>query len=156
MNVKKFVYVSTVNVVEVADIIDTDECTPRYTCIYSACKLVAELIGKTMSYNEKMEYVTALIAMPYGEGNAANTLPNVIMKQLLEGISPKLIEGNNLYDCSMVGSMSELANLNINLMISCGVLVKYITAGNAALGLISLILSCVLISMLCLVHTLFI
>ena len=107
MNVKKFVYVSTVNVVEVADIIDTDECTPRYTCIYSACKLVAELIGKTMSYNEKMEYVTALIAMPYGEGNAANTLPNVIMKQLLEGISPKLIEGNNLYDLVYIHDVAK-------------------------------------------------
>ena len=98
MGAKKFVYVSTVNVVEVADLIDSCECTPRYTCIYSAGKLVAELIGKTLSYNGNMQYITALVAMPYGEGNSANTLPNIIMKQLMAGVSPKLIEGNNLYD----------------------------------------------------------
>lgn len=98
MNTKKFVYVSTVNVVEVAGLIDTYDCKPRYTCIYSAGKLVAELMGKTLAYNQGMEYISALVAMPYGEGNTANTLPNIIMKQLTQGITPKLIEGNNLYD----------------------------------------------------------
>lgn len=107
MGAKKFVYVSTVNVVEVADLIDSHECKPRYTCIYSAGKLVAELIGKTLSYNGNMEYITALVAMPYGEGNSANTLPNIIMKQLMEGLSPKLIEGNNLYDLVYIDDIAK-------------------------------------------------
>ena len=107
MGAKKFVYISTVNVVEVADLIDSCECKPRYTCVYSAGKLVAELIGKTLSYNGKMEYITALVAMPYGEGNSANTLPNIIMKQLIQGVSPKLIEGNNLYDLIYIDDVAK-------------------------------------------------
>lgn len=107
MGAKKFIYVSTVNVVEVADIIDSYECKPRYTCIYSAGKLVAELIGKTLSYNGNMEYITALVAMPYGEGNSASTLPNIIIKQLVDGVSPKLIEGNNLYDLVYIDDVAE-------------------------------------------------
>ena len=107
MGTKKFVYVSTVNVVEVADLIDSYECKPRYTCIYSAGKLVAELIGKTLSYNGNMEYITALVAMPYGEGNSANTLPNIIMKQLMDGVSPKLIEGNNGYGLVYIDDVAK-------------------------------------------------
>ena len=68
---------------------------------------MAELIGKTLSYNEKMEYITALVAMPYGEGNFANTLPNIVMKQLMEGMTPKLIEGNNLYDLIYISDVAE-------------------------------------------------
>lgn len=98
MRAKKFVLVSTVNTIELQTFITEETFSPRYTCIYSAGKLAAELMGKTIAHNHGMKYCTALIAMPYGEGNRARTLPNIIMEQLLNGIRPKLIEGNNLYD----------------------------------------------------------
>lgn len=98
MRAKKFVLVSTVNTIELQSFITEETFSPRYTCIYSAGKLAAELIGKTIAHNHGMEYCTALIAMPYGEGNRARTLPNIIMEQLMNHTRPKLIEGNNLYD----------------------------------------------------------
>lgn len=98
LNTKKFVLTSTVNTVELRSFIGNEDFKPRYTCIYSAGKLAAELIGKTLAYNGGMEFCTALVAMPYGEGNGARTLPNIVMEQLMSGIKPRLIEGENLYD----------------------------------------------------------
>lgn len=98
LNAKKFVFVSTVNTVEIRSFIEDEKFFPRYTCIYGTAKLAAELIGKTLAKNNNMEFCTALVAMPYGENNKANNLPNIIIKQLLNGVRPKLIEGNNLYD----------------------------------------------------------
>lgn len=95
---KKFVLASTVNTVELQTFISVEKFSPRYTCIYSTGKLAAELIGKTLAHNHGMEFCTALIAMPYGEGNQAKTLPNIVMEQLLNNVLPRLIEGNNLYD----------------------------------------------------------
>ena len=98
MGTKKFVLASTVNAVELRSLIEDETVFPRYTCIYSVGKLAAEIMGKTLARNGNMAFSTALIAMPYGEGNPARTLPNIVMEQLSEGIQPHLIEGNNLYD----------------------------------------------------------
>lgn len=98
LRVEKFVLASTVNTEELMSFRVNTAYSPRYTCIYGAGKLAAELMGKTMASNLGMQYCVANIAMPYGEGNSASTLPNIVMEQLLNGESPKLIEGNNLYD----------------------------------------------------------
>lgn len=98
MGTKKFILASTVNTVEIQTFVSKKVFSPRYTCIYSTGKLAAELIGKTLAHNQGMEFCAALIAMPYGEGNRARTLPNIVMEQLLNHVCPKLIEGNNLYD----------------------------------------------------------
>lgn len=98
LGAKRFVFASTVNVIEVRSMLERADVVPRYTCIYSAAKLAAEQIGKTLAGHNGMGFCTALIAMPYGEGNIAPTLPNIVMKQLAQGIAPKLIEGNHLYD----------------------------------------------------------
>lgn len=107
MKAKKFVLASTVNTVEIKSFINEENFSPRYTCIYSAGKLAAELMGKTLAHNQGMEYCTALIAMPYGEGNQARTLPNIIMEQLSGHIQPKLIEGNNLYDLIYIDDVAS-------------------------------------------------
>lgn len=98
LGTKRFVLASTVNTVELRSLLQDDSVFPRYTCIYSTGKLAAELMGKTLARNNGMAFSAALIAMPYGEGNSARTLPNIVMEQLLEGNRPKLIEGKNLYD----------------------------------------------------------
>lgn len=98
LQISKFVYASTVNEIEALGFLNHGFTNPRYTCIYSAGKLATEIIGKTLAHNYGIEFITGLIAMPYGENNFATNLPNIIMKQLNSGIEPKLIEGNNLYD----------------------------------------------------------
>lgn len=98
MGTKRFVLASTVNTIELRSLLQDESLFPRYTCIYSTGKLAAELMGKTLACNNGLAFSTALIAMPYGEGNPARTLPNIVMEQLSEGIRPKLIEGKNMYD----------------------------------------------------------
>ncbi len=95
---KKFVFAGTCNEYELIPYLKTSNIKPRYTCVYSSAKMAAELIGKTYSYNNKMAFCGGLIAMPYGENNRAKNLPNIVISQLSKNISPKLIEGNTLYD----------------------------------------------------------
>ena len=107
LDAKKFVMASTVNRVEALAFMSKNDVSPRYTLIYAAGKLAAEIMGKTLARNHGMAFCTALIAMPYGAGNRAKTLPNVVISQLLNGISPKLIEGNGKYDLIYIEDVAE-------------------------------------------------
>lgn len=107
MHTKKFVLASTVNVMEVKQYFTEQDYSPRYTGIYSAGKVAAEVIGKTLAAKGGMEFCTAFIAMPYGEENTAETLPNVLIQQFNAGIRPKLIEGNNLYDLIYIDDVAK-------------------------------------------------
>ena len=107
LKAKKFVLASTVNTVEIRSFVGNESFAPRYTCVYSTGKLAAELIGKTLAHNSGLPYCTALIAMPYGEGNRARTLPNIVMEQLMAGQKPRLIEGNNLYDLIYIDDVAR-------------------------------------------------
>lgn len=95
---KRFVNSGTNNQVEIKQFINTLGFQPRTTCIYATAKTALELIIKTLATKYKTEYVATMIPMPYGEGNRSMQLFNVVMKSLIAGKSPRLIEGNNLYD----------------------------------------------------------
>lgn len=95
---KRFVNSGTNNQVEIKQFINTLDFQPRTTCIYATAKTALELIIKTLATKHDTEYVATMIPMPYGEGNRSMQLFNVVMKSLIEGKSPSLIEGNNLYD----------------------------------------------------------
>ena len=95
---KKFVFAGTYNEIEVVDHLDMSGQSPRYTCIYSAAKTAAEIVCKTIAANSGIEYSAGLTAMSYGENNRSMMLANVILKQLIHGESPKLIEGKIPYD----------------------------------------------------------
>lgn len=95
---KRFVNSGTNNQVEIKQFINTLDFQPRTTCIYATAKTALELIIKTLATKHPTEYVATMIPMPYGEGNRSMQLFNVVMKSLIEGKSPSLIEGNNLYD----------------------------------------------------------
>lgn len=98
MNVKKFVFAGTMNEYEMDNYIHCDYFEPRYTYIYSAVKQVSEAIGKTLAYNKKIEYCVGRIAMAFGEKNNSDMLPNVVMRNLLNGNPCKLIAGEGKYD----------------------------------------------------------
>lgn len=95
---KKFVLAGTMNQFETLDYMTRADIEPRYTCIYATSKIAADMICKTIAFNEGIEFNSGLIAMAYGENNKSMMIPNVVMKSLNEGISPKLTEGKNLYD----------------------------------------------------------
>ena len=98
LGVKKFVYANTYNQYEILNFLESNYFEPRYTCIYSTGKTAAGLICRTLAYNLGIEYSGALIPMPYGENNYSKQLVNVVINCLNNGVSPKLVEGKNLYD----------------------------------------------------------
>lgn len=95
---KKFIMASTINVMEVIDYFGKSGIKPRYTCIYGASKLAAEMICKTLAYQKGIEMNIALIANSYGPGDRSKTIPNILISNLLKGKSPDLVEGDFLYD----------------------------------------------------------
>lgn len=98
LKAKKFVFASSINELEVKNYINKDKIEPRFTCIYSAAKIACEIIGKTLAYNYGIEFVSGLISMPFGYGNKAMTLPNILISKLNKNEVPKLVTGNNKYD----------------------------------------------------------
>lgn len=104
---KKFVFAGTINEFEIKKYMNQDIFEPRFTCLYASCKMNAEMICKTLSYNYGIDYNAGLIAMAYGEGNKSNMLANVVMKDFINGIKPTLIEGKNLYDMIYVKDIAE-------------------------------------------------
>lgn len=94
----KFVMAGTYNEFEIKNFINKEGFEPRYTCIYSSSKMVSELICKTLAYNNNIKYSAGLICMAYGEGNKSRMLANIVIDQLVRGVCPRLIEGNNYYD----------------------------------------------------------
>ena len=107
LSCKKFVFAGTANEIEITDFIDLSGTNPRYTCIYSAAKAAAETVSKTLAHNGGITYSAGLIAMAYGENNLANNLPNVVITQLINGESPKLIKGDIPYDLIYIDDIAE-------------------------------------------------
>lgn len=95
---KKFINSGTNNQIEIKQFLASKDFSPRGTCIYSAAKTALDLMCKTLATRTNTEYIGTMIPMPYGIGNKSMQLANVVMINLLKGESPKLIEGNNLYD----------------------------------------------------------
>ena len=104
---KRFVFASTVNEIEVKKYLYQDFFEPRYTCVYSAAKIAVEIIGKTLAYHSGMDFLSGLISMPYGEKNRARNLPNIVIENLLNHTSCKLIKGNNQYDLIYIDDIAE-------------------------------------------------
>lgn len=95
---RKFVLAGTVNEYETIPFMKAEQYAPRFTCIYSSSKMVAELLCKTLAFQHGIEYSAGLICMAYGEHNPSNMIANIVLRQLNQGVEPKLIEGNNYYD----------------------------------------------------------
>jgi nucleoside-diphosphate-sugar epimerase len=103
---EKFVYAQTSNFYEIKSFINSDVFAPRYTCVYSASKTAAELIMKTLAFNNNIAYSSGAVCMSYGEGNRSQMLANVVIKKILNNEAPDLIEGNNLYDMIYISDIA--------------------------------------------------
>lgn len=118
IGIKKFILVSTINEIEVVSYFNMNNIKPRYTCIYSASKFAAEMICKTIAFQNNVDINIALLANSYGIGDTSNTLPNVLFKSFIEGTSPKLVEGNFYYDLvyidDIIDALVVIGNKGIN------------------------------------------
>jgi dTDP-4-dehydrorhamnose reductase len=102
---RKFVLASSINTLETKKYFYDQDAKPRYTNIYGTAKLAAEMVCKTLAYQEHIEFNCGVIAMAYGEGNFSKMVPNVFITSLLKGVTPKLIEGKDLYDIIYIGDI---------------------------------------------------
>ncbi|MGP1410958.1 MAG: NAD-dependent epimerase/dehydratase family protein [Peptoanaerobacter stomatis] len=116
--IKKFILVSTINEIEIVSYFNMSNIKPRYTCIYSASKFAAEMICKTIAFQNNIDLNVALLANSYGIGDTSNTLPNVLFKSFIKGFSPKLVEGNFYYDLvyidDIIDALISIENKGIN------------------------------------------
>lgn len=104
---KKFVYAGTYNEFEIQTFLAETDFRPRYTCIYATGKTAADLICRTLAYNNNIDYCSGLIPMPYGEGNFSKQLANVVIDCLNRKISPKLVKGDNTYDLVYIDDIAN-------------------------------------------------
>jgi len=106
LNCKKFVLAGTYNEFEVKGFMDDISYQPRYTCIYASAKLVSELMCRTLANQNNISYNAGLVCMAYGENNYSDMLPNIVLRQLINGEEPRLIKGDNYYDLVYVDDVA--------------------------------------------------
>ena len=70
----------------------------RMSCIYGTAKVAAEMICKVLARQNMIAFNSAILASVYGEGDQTDTIQNVLIRALLEGKSPKLVQAKTLYD----------------------------------------------------------
>lgn len=104
---KRFIFVGSVDEFEACEKPDSKFVKPTHSRIYGMAKYSAECIGKVQAYKYGIEYVTALLALTYGEGNNTNILPNVLIRNSIAGKKIDLIEGNNTYDIIYISEAVE-------------------------------------------------
>ena len=63
---RKFILASSINTLETKKYFFEQDIKPRYTNIYGTAKLAAEMICKTLAYQEHIEFNCGLIAMNFG------------------------------------------------------------------------------------------
>lgn len=95
---KRFIFVGSVDEFEACSMPDANYIIPTHSRIYGVAKYAAEKIGKVLAQKYSMEYVSALLALTYGEGNNTNILPNVLIRNAMTNDSVQLIKGNNYFD----------------------------------------------------------
>lgn len=99
LGIKKFIFASTMNTIDVRNFMNKETTAkPRGAFIHSGAKLLTELYLKTICSNSNIEINVSYIAMAYGPKNYSKMVPNIVISQLLNNESPKLVSGNSKYD----------------------------------------------------------
>lgn len=104
---KKFILASTINTLETLNYFGKHDIEPRYTNIYAMSKLSAEMIGKTLAFQNGIEFNCGLISMVYGPNNYSLMVPNVVMLNLLQNKPSNLIDYNIDYDMIYVDDVAD-------------------------------------------------
>ncbi len=107
LSCKKFILASSVNVLETRHYMSLDSFEPRYTNVYATCKLSAEMICKTLAYQNNIEFNCGLIAMVYGENNKSKMIPNIVLENLLKNNPSNLIPDDTPYDLIYVEDVAR-------------------------------------------------
>lgn len=99
---RRFVFAGSVDEYEACNRPDASFIAPSHSKIYGITKFASESIGKIISLENDIEFVSALLPLTYGEGNKTNILPNTIIRSTEKELPIKLISGNNLFDINYI------------------------------------------------------
>lgn len=99
---RRFVLVSTIVQLEAPKYMLEDSGRPRYSCIYGTAKSAAALLCRIEASRLGMGWNTAVLSSVYGEGDRSQMIENVVIQNFLSGKRPKLVTGDNQYDCTYV------------------------------------------------------
>lgn len=110
-NISRFVLVTTINSFEIHHYLDNKEAKPRTACIYGTAKIAAELIGKTLAQQSDCEFVTAILPSVFGPGDNSGMVQNILIRNFMDNVSPKLVEGNFTYDWVYIDDVVDMLSL---------------------------------------------
>lgn len=110
-NVKRFVLVTTINSFEIHHYLHNKESKPRTACIYGTAKIAAGLIGKTLAQQSDCEFVTAVLPSVFGPGDNSGMVQNILIRNFMDNVSPKLVEGNFTYDWVYIDDVVDMLSL---------------------------------------------
>lgn len=98
MDCEKFVFAGTVSELEIREYLDKNVCKPRIACVYSAAKLTAEMMCKTLAVQNDISFNSGLFANTIGPGDYSRRSTNTILWKFLKGEAPPLVKGEGLND----------------------------------------------------------
>lgn len=107
MKVGKFIFAGTVNELEIVSYINKYNIFPRMACIYGSSKLLAEMMLKTLAFNNNILINIALIGSIFGPNDESRMVQNIVISELLKGNSPKLVGGDMMYDWVYIDDVVE-------------------------------------------------
>ena len=99
---RRFILVSTIVQLEAQKYMCSDDGKLRYSVIYGAAKSISTILCRIVAEQLGMGWNTAVLSSVYGVGDYSKMIENVLIQNFLSGLCPKLVTGNNYYDCTYV------------------------------------------------------
>lgn len=99
---RRFILVSTLVQLEAQKYMLSDEGHPRFSCIYGTAKNTAAMLCRIEAEQLGIVWNTAILSSVYGIGDQSKMIENVLIQNFLAGTTPKLVTGENYYDCTYV------------------------------------------------------
>lgn len=107
MNISSFLMAGSIHEFEAK--IEMASCEPvsNLSNMYKTSKLAAHWMGKALAGNYGIRFLCPLIINAYGEQENSARLINSFVRKILDGESPDLSEGTQLYDFVHVGDVAH-------------------------------------------------
>ncbi|MBR3841123.1 MAG: NAD(P)-dependent oxidoreductase [Erysipelotrichales bacterium] len=111
---KRFIYASSINEMETYEYLQSDGIRPSGGYIYGTGKMAAHLMGETVAYMNKVEFIPVIITNIYGVGEKSARLVNSTIRKLLKNEYCSFTEGKQMYDfiyiTDAINSVIEVAD----------------------------------------------
>lgn len=105
---KKFIVAGTINELELLQFFQAECNKPREACIYGIAKLACDLMGKTIAAKNGMNFNVAIIGSCFGPGDRSKRIHNTVIKKLMAGEAPVLIDGDTLHDWIYIDDVAKM------------------------------------------------